>query len=243
MVRKVLIGGMALVMMSSFVSAAAAPVVDDAEAVEIYQTALTKMFQLTNYEMTVENTTAMQVQGGASAAVERHIRLQMNEQGQEAMQFLMTRLDTAGDQQQTAIAFYTEGKLYLEKDGDKTVQALPPAEALDYSAYSWLRMLPDVMLLEDIYVSGTDEAGNVELTYTCAKEISNELLSSETRYINEYAGKVVINAEGYLINATIWTDVEMLINEQLVKADAETIITFDNPGQTVTFTIPSRQGY
>lgn len=241
MVRKVLTGGMALVVMSSFVSAAA-PVIEGVEAVEIYQTALTKMLQLTNYEMTVENTTAMQVQGGDSAAVERHIWLQMNEQGQEAMQFLMTRLDTGGDQQKTAAVFYTEGRLYLEKDGDQTVQALPPAEALDYSAYSWLRMLPEVMLLEDIYVSGTDEAGNVELTYTCEKEISNELLCSETRYINEYAGKAVINADGYLIKAIIWADVEMLINEQLVKAAAETIITFDHPGQAVTFTIPASQG-
>lgn len=243
MAKRIFVIGMIMVLMCGFASAAATPAAEDAEAVQIYQTALNKMKQLVNYEMTVENTTDMQVQGGSSAVAGRSIRLQMNNQGQEAMQFLTTRLDTSGDQMTSSGAFYTEGKVYLNHGGSKSVQEISPTEALDYSNCSWSRLLPDVALLEDIYISATDEDGNVELTYACSKDLSNEMLNSETRNVNEYIGTVVINSEGYLVKATIWVDVETLTNEQLVKASTETIITFYNPGQTVVFELPSTEEY
>ncbi|MGL5435971.1 MAG: hypothetical protein ACRDBO_11310 [Lachnospiraceae bacterium] len=212
------------------------------EAVQLYQTALDKRKRTHDYEMMVDVVTHV-VTTNRHVVAQKTINLQMTNQNREGMSYLVTATRVVDGQQSTSTTFYTEGTLYQDKNGQKTAQQTEQTEAMRRSEFSWQRMLPDVQLLEDIYVSNVDENGNIELTYTCEKDAGNQTLVEANQTLNEYYGTIVINPEGYLVKAGIIVDVDTLTDGNTVNTYSDIVIIYNNPGLPVSIELPSVDAY
>lgn len=238
--RLLLVAGMATMLLSG--TALAATEHEAKDAGQLYQEALDKMYGMRDYDMTVNITTKMS-NGSKSSVASSELHLQMKNQLAADMQYIVNEYKSVETSLQMNQAFYAEGALYQDKNGKKTMTNVDLPEAIKVAGASWMRTLPELQLIEDIYISDQDQYGNLELTYVCETDASNQQLTEAGQQVHEYYGKVLISPEGYLLKAEIELQFDMKTAGRVISSENSMVITYKNPGQTPEFTLPSTDGY
>ena len=156
--------------------------------------------------------------------------------------------------------FYTDGYYYIDMMGMKMKQAMPIEEAMEEVAGSMDMVEFEQSLMKNLTM--VKEGENTVLTYDVNinnmtdflnDAIDGAVTSDEEMTIsydiNAASGKVVIDENGYYVSEEMTLD--MVLNMENVQTGEsinmgyvmDIVMNINNPGEEVTFTLPSTEGY
>ena len=217
---------------------------------EIYTEATEKMSQLKSSDISATMTFVMEAMGEKmTMAVDMDMKTIMggtNPQMESSMNMEMPEIGALD-----VVMYYTDGYMYAETMGVKYKMAVPVEEAMASTV-----SLPDTgaELLKELTAEKT-EAGKVlkfRADSAAMSEYMNKMMSVSSvegmttglEYeLGDVTGSYTVNEEGYIteMNLTCQMNVDMM--GEVVTADMQVQLIYNNPGQDVVIQFPDFTGY
>lgn len=233
---------------------------NDPAAMEVYKTAQAKNNDLDSMDTDVSYWMEMDMDG---TVIETGMDMNMKIRGAKTgnLEFVADgSMNMLGTESQIQM-FYTGGVYYMDMLGMKISQSMPMEEALE-TANSSVEGFTDADEKMMRNLAMRTEGEDTILTYEINASYMNELLGgvmdampteesgfSAEYQINEASGEIVIDSNGYYTSQTMKMDMDLSMTE-LETGETTTVgyvmdvyMNINNPGQEVSFELPSTEGY
>lgn len=235
---------------------------NDSAAVEAYLKAAEKNNDLDSIDTSVKAAMSVEAEG-ESMDMNMDVTMKMRGVKSGDLEYVMDgSMETLGMEIPISV-FYTDGYLYTDSMGMKIKQKTSVYDAIE-SVNSTMEMT-DVDLSMITNMQMRSEGEDTVITYSVDRAQINALLDEvigmtaftelsdtgiEVSYdITSADGEIVIDKNGYYTRQHVYMDMGMTITETESKETMSMAFKMDmdmninNPGEPVTFTLPSTEGY
>ena len=232
---------------------------NDPAAVEADRTAYEKNENLTTADVDANYVMTMEMEG-VSLDIGMNMNMKMRGLDGNNLEFLAEGTMTMLGAEIPMTMFYTDGYMYTDAMGEKSRQPMEAMEAVA-QANSTVSSGVDMDLSVMRGMRMREENGKTIISFSMDPVMMNSVMNSmmldmsayeelgvDASYqLNSCSGEMVINSEGYYESMVLNMDMGMDMS-----AEGETLhvvyklnmdMTYNNPGQEVSFTLPSTEGY
>lgn len=238
------------------------PLPNDSAAIAAYVEAAEKNKELDSMDASVKASMSMEADG-ESVDMQMDFSMKMRGVKSGELEYVMDGSASMMGVEMPVSTFYTDGYIYTETMGMKFKQ-----EANVYEAMESMESTMNLSAVEMSMITNAKlrtEGDDTIITYSIDRTRFNSLLEEimgmeafaemddsgyEVSYdIRQADGEVVIDKNGYYTSEKVCMDMGMTVTDTETK-ESETVgfrmdmdITINNPGEPVSFTLPSTDGY
>lgn len=232
---------------------------NDSRALSVYEEAQKKNNSLDSLDVDVDYMISMEAE---EESMDMGMKLNMKLRGAQTgnLEFVAEgSMDMMGSDMPLSM-FYTDGYYYMDMMGMKVKQAMPMEEALKEANSNMDAGKVDTSFINNLRMS--EEGNKTILTFdTNAAALNRYLeemmggmsfsdLGMDMSYgINSSSGEIVIDENGYYTSQQMYMDMDMVVTDTesgeslTVGYVMDISMNVNNPGQEVSFTLPSTEGY
>lgn len=232
---------------------------NDPAALEVYTAAQAKNNELDSLDVNTEYEILMDMDGNA---MDMGMELNMKMRGARSgkLEYVADGNMTMFGSEMPVQMFYTDGCYYMDMMGMKIKQAMPMDEALEAANSNMESVDVNSSMMKNL--SMRTEGENTVLTYDVNSRYLNSFLEEAmgtmpteedgfriSYNVKEASGEIVIDRNGYYTKQTMVMDMDVEITElesddtMTVRYRMDILMNVNNPGQEVTFELPSTEGY
>lgn len=228
----------------------AAPAPKDAKTV--YQEAVKKNAELKSLDMTSAMEVAIRM-GEESVDMSMDMEIKMDQANSDKMVYIANTTTKSQDQTVDMTIFYTDGYYYMDAMGQKIKYAMPLEQMMAQVQNGGENMEADMMKDLTVKEDGDNKiitfTGDPEKMDSYVKDALGEIggagqnLEGMEMKINGVSGEYTINKDGYYTNTKIVMDMDMTMQGETANMVITMTNIVNNPGQEVTVTVPSTDGF
>ena len=151
--------------------------------------------------------------------------------------------------------FYTDNYLYINVDGEKVKMYMPLSAAMETASQMNLTSVEDMAYIQDASMV-TNADGSTTVYFTVNSSEMNALMDSmmgamtsisptsdTSGSLNNYKGEVTFSPAGIPVQEKALMDFSETVQGTAFGFEIYMELNYNNPGQPVSFTLPSTEGY
>lgn len=223
------------------------------DAKALYDEASKKVSEMSSMDMDYDMSMTM-TQGEETIDMTMSMNMKMDGMNTENMQYLATGKTSAMGQDMDMQMYYADGYYYMETMGQKMKYAMDIPSLMEQINQSVEGANMDSSYMKEI--SAKADGDNQILTFTAdaskmdayVQDVMSAMGSAAnmegvTYTIKEVSGETVVNKDGYFTTSKIKMVMEMTVQGETMNVNMDMTGIYNNPGQPVTITAPSLDGY